>query len=38
MRGGALLGQYRILKQLGQGGMGVVFVGRHEQLLAIPSS
>jgi serine/threonine protein kinase len=29
---GALLGNYRVVSELGQGGMGVVYVGRHEQL------
>src|SRR5262249_55953347 len=29
---GELLGKYRVLEQLGQGGMGVVYVGRHETL------
>jgi serine/threonine-protein kinase len=29
---GALLDKYRVVEKLGEGGMGVVFVGRHETL------
>jgi serine/threonine-protein kinase len=29
---GEILGNYRVVEQLGQGGMGVVYVGRHETL------
>jgi serine/threonine protein kinase len=29
---GALLGHYRLLEQVGKGGMGVVFRARDEQL------
>ena len=29
---GVVLGNYRVLSKLGQGGMGEVYVGRHEQL------
>jgi serine/threonine protein kinase len=29
---GASLGNYRVVEQLGEGGMGVVYIGRHETL------
>jgi serine/threonine protein kinase len=29
---GALLGNYRVVKQLGEGGTGVIYVGQHETL------